>query len=138
MRITAPAGPRNVENLETPWGQPQCMEQVADGVWQVSTAGHGGLYLAPGVWRALPERVRKTMLDSGFAEEDCEAVIAAALLDIGNEIFGFNPDKTINMAIATANRFERYAPALPYLKAIEADQAKNSNQYCAKGEEQTQ
>ena len=33
--------------MHTPWGPPQDVEELAEGVLRVSTAGHGGLQLSP-------------------------------------------------------------------------------------------
>ena len=30
----------------TPWGYPQDITELAEGIWRVSTAGHGGLKLS--------------------------------------------------------------------------------------------
>ena len=31
----------------TPWGRVQQLSMIADGIWQVSTASHGGIWLSP-------------------------------------------------------------------------------------------
>ena len=95
--------------MHTPWGTPQDVEQLAEGVLRVSTAGHGGLKLSLGRWASLPRAVRDAMFHQTFAEEDCEEPIARTLLGIGD-------DRDRAMAIRVAERFERYAPALPYLR----------------------
>ena len=40
--------------MHTPWGAPQDIEELAEGVWRVSTASHGGLKLSRERWNALP------------------------------------------------------------------------------------
>ena len=49
------------------------------------------------------------MLNATFAEEDCEEPIVRTLLGLGD-------DRERAAAVRTAEYFERYAPALPYLR----------------------
>ena len=95
--------------MHTPWGSPQDIEEVAEGVLRVSTAGHGGLRLSRERWAEIPAAVRDTMLTPTFAEEDCEEPIVRTLLDLGD-------DGDREMALRVAEYFERYAPALPHLR----------------------
>ena len=95
--------------MHTPWGWSQDVEELAEGVLRVSTAGHGGLKLSLGRWASLPRAVRDAMLNPTFVEEDCEEPIVRTLLGIGS-----NRDREV--ALDIAGRFERYAPALPYLR----------------------
>ena len=95
--------------MDTPWGPPQDAQELAEGIWRVSTAGHGGLKLSLGRWASLPHAVRDAMFHQTFAEEDCEEPIVRTLLGIGD-------DRDRAMAIRVAEHFERYAPALPYLR----------------------
>ena len=96
-------------NIHTPWGWPQDIEELAEGVWRVSTAGHGGLKLSQERWGDLPDVVRDTMLNPRFAEEDCEEPIVRTLLGLGDE-------RERELALKIARYFHRYAPALPYLR----------------------
>ncbi len=93
--------------MRTPWGYPQDIEELAEGVWRVSTAGHGGLKLSRERWEELPDLVRDLFLTPTFAEEDREEPIARTLLGIGD-------DREREFAITVAGCFDRYAPALPY------------------------
>ena len=95
--------------MHTPWGPPQEIEELAEGVWRVSTASHGGLKLSRERWSELPAAVRRTMLTPAFAEEDCEDPIVRTLLGLGG-------DREREAALRTAAYFDRYAPALPYLR----------------------
>ena len=94
--------------MHTPWGDPQDIEELAEGVWRVETAGHGGLKLSRERWRSLPAAVREVLLDPGFAEEDCEEPIVRTLLGIGD-------DRDRQLALRIVGYFDRYAPARPYL-----------------------
>ena len=97
--------------MHTPWGYPQDIEELAEGIWRVSTAGHGGLKLSRERWEELPDVVRDTMLNPTFAEEDCEEPIARTLLGIGD-------DRERKLALQVAVCFHRYAPALSYLREV--------------------
>ena len=95
--------------IHTPWGWSQDTLELAEGVWRVSTAGHGGLKLSRERWEELPDLVRDSFLNTCFAEEDCEEPIARTLLGLGDE-------RERGLAIRIAGYFDRYAPALPYLR----------------------
>ena len=96
--------------MHTPWGWPQDIEELAQGVWRVSTAGHGGLKLSrETVVLELPDVVRDTFLNATyFAEEDCEEPIARTLLGLGDE-------RERELALKIAGYFDRYGAALPFL-----------------------
>ena len=94
--------------MNTPWGWSQDIEELAEGIWRVYTAGHGGLKLSRERWEELPDVVRDTFITPTFAEEDCEEPIARTLLGLGDP-------KERELALLVAERFHRYAPALPYL-----------------------
>ena len=94
--------------IHTPWGWSQDIEELAGGIWRVSTAGHGGLKLSRERWEELPDVVRDAFLNPCFAEEDCEEPIARTLLGLGNE-------RERELALKIAGYFDRYAPALPFL-----------------------
>lgn len=70
--------------LNTPWGYAQDAEQVAPGVWCVSTASHGGYWLNAEARAAMrmkePALARfKTFAGGPWYEEDCDwAVVALA------------------------------------------------------------
>ena len=93
----------------TPWGWTQDIEELAEGVWRVTTPSHGGLKLSRERWNGLPAVVWQTMLTPTFAEEDCEEPIVRTLLGLGD-------DRTRELALTVAGYFERYAAALPYLR----------------------
>ena len=56
--------------------------------------------------------VRDSFLTPTYAEEDCEEPIASTLLGIGDE-------REREFALKVAGYFDRYAPALPYLREQE-------------------
>ena len=53
--------------------------------------------------------VRDSFLNPTFAEEDCEEPIARTLLGLGDA-------REREFALKVAGYFDRYAPALPYLR----------------------
>ena len=93
----------------TPWGWTRDVEELAEGVWRVSTPSHGGLKLSRERWDSLPAELTDAMYTQTFAEEDCEEPIVRTLLGLGD-------DKEKEMALKVAGYFDRYAPALPYLR----------------------
>ena len=95
--------------IHTPWGWSQEIEELAEGVWRGSTARHGGLKLSRERWEELPDVVRDTFLNPCFAEEDCEEPITRTLLGLGDE-------RERELALKIAGYFDRYVPALPYLR----------------------
>lgn len=94
----------------TPWGAVQQSEEISGGVSFVSTAGHGGLALSAERWTSLPGAIQETMMNPGYAEEDCEAAIVLTAL-------GLAGGHTRRSAILTARQFSRYRPALKVLEA---------------------
>jgi hypothetical protein len=59
----------------TPCGQADVQNKILDGVWDVSTPGHGGIWLSRERVAALPEWVNKATIFTGsrtWYEEDCD------------------------------------------------------------------
>ena len=89
----------------------QDIEELAEGVWRVSRrASHSGLKLSRERWYSLPDCVRDAMFNATFAEEDCEEAIVRTLLGLGG-------DRERELALKVAGYFDRYALALPHLRA---------------------
>lgn len=65
----------------SPWGGIQHRKQIAPGVWNVETAGHGGIYVAPSVLATIPDCLKEnTFAGPGWFEEDCDwALVVVAL-----------------------------------------------------------
>ena len=95
----------------TPWGWTHDVEELADGVLRVSTPSHGGLKLSRERWNELPAELRDAMYTQTFAEEDCEEPIVRTLLGLGD-------DRERELALTVAGYFDRYSPALPYLRGL--------------------
>ena len=93
----------------TPWGWTQDIEELVEGIWRVTTPSHGGLKLSRERWDELPVEVRDAMVTPTFAEEDCEEPIARTLLGLGD-------GRDREMALTVAGYFDRYAPALPFIR----------------------
>jgi hypothetical protein len=67
----------------TPWGELEYTEELSAGLYVVATAGHGGLYIAPGPLReALHDRFGPSPFLESIAwwEEDIDAIVALILL----------------------------------------------------------
>ena len=64
----------------TPWGWTKDVEELAEGVWRVSTPSHGGLKLSRERWDELPSAAPQRHADTQtFAEEDCEEPIVRTI-----------------------------------------------------------
>ena len=116
------------EGSDTPWGTAQNVEQLGDEVWMVSTAGHGGLYITGEAQRALPAAVRRTFINGGaWAEEDCEACIALAILEqkgkIAADRSALDIERVRRAALLTAETYDTYRPALKHLPPVETSAA---------------
>lgn len=73
----------------TPWGQTQHAEKLARGIYMLTTAGHGGIYLDGS--RQLEIGKRSKWLDSAaFWEEDCDWAVPVAFFK--SAILRHNPD----------------------------------------------
>ncbi|WP_439357892.1 DUF7007 domain-containing protein [Bradyrhizobium sp. DASA03007] len=64
----------------SPWGAIQDKRELAPGIWQVSTAGHGGIKLSRERNAAVPKYMRN---EGGWYEEDCDWAKAAVVHPIG-------------------------------------------------------
>ncbi len=64
----------------SPWGAIQGKKELAPGIWQVSTAGHGGIKLSRERNAAVPKYMRR---EGGWYEEDCDWALAAVVHPIG-------------------------------------------------------
>ncbi len=99
--------------VSTPWGWTHDVEELTEGIWRVWTPSHGGLKLSRDRWAELPAAVRDTMLTPTFAEEDCEEPIVRLLLGVGD-------DRVREEALMVAGYFERYTPALRFVRCYPA------------------
>lgn len=71
-----PTTNRTTPPTYTPWGQTQTCHALGDGIFTVTTAGHGGIWLSPERMKALPEVCRSTPYSKGgWFEEDCDSLI---------------------------------------------------------------
>ena len=66
-----PARPRPRVDDPSPWGPIQHLTVLAEGVIEVETAGHGGIWLSAERLAQMPADERST---DGWYEQDCEAV----------------------------------------------------------------
>ncbi len=96
----------------SPWGLIEHTDPLADGVDLVATASHGGLRLSVEVQDRLPAHLLMGFMNGpGWAEEDCEAPIVLALLDLTDE-------RGTLLALAMAMKIERYRAAVPLLEDL--------------------
>jgi len=91
--------------LHTPWGATQTKVRLAEGIWLVETASHGGIWLAPARRAQVPQYVVKaTHLKSAqWFEEDCDQAWPRVIF--GAEIGPVQQDQAIKF-------LERHKPDL--------------------------
>lgn len=82
---------RTEQPVHSMWGPVQSAEELAPGIWSVSTAGHGGFVLSPErnakvhpAWRSSNRQY----------DEDCDWAIPAYTFPEVLQAPGWNPDKT--------------------------------------------
>lgn len=78
----APKKPVVHVGMKTPWGKAQTARVLAEGVGEVTTAGHGGIKLDRTRNARIPYLFRK---DGGWYEEDCEAFIPIMFLGLKDD-----------------------------------------------------
>lgn len=54
--------------VQSPWGVPNDVRELAPGVWSIDTPSHGGIHLSPERNAAMPPTIRA---ENAFYEEDC-------------------------------------------------------------------
>ena len=57
----------------TPWGKPQSVKKLTDGLYFCSTASHGGLWLSDAWIKKLPNTYKPFTGTKRWAEEDCDS-----------------------------------------------------------------
>lgn len=77
---------------QTPWGPSQTSRQVAPGIIDYTTAGHGGIHVSPSLNAEIPECLRQS---DGWYEEDCEWAIVAYVFP------QYFPPEHVKMALDT-------------------------------------
>jgi len=72
-----------MSKIETPWGTPQTIKNVASGIIWYDTACHGGYHLSPERNALVPQALKEsTWCQNGFEgwyEEDCDAEIVRTI-----------------------------------------------------------
>jgi hypothetical protein len=86
--------------INTPWGEVQQQTKLADGIYTVSTAGHGGFWLDESHRNRMPD-VKNWLQSKTWWEEDCDW--AKPFVRFADEIkaFGYYGDR-FDMVLADA------------------------------------
>ncbi len=68
---------------ETPWGTAQTVDEIAKGIYGVTTASHGGIYLDADHAQRVPNDIRESSFlgVSNWYEEDCDWCIPYVLFE---------------------------------------------------------
>lgn len=92
---------RTPQPRTSPWGAVQIADELAPGIWQVHTAGHGGILVSDERWRAMPAALRANPYGGAhWFEEDCEALLV--LFAFRGEITGGNAASIPRFALSWA------------------------------------
>lgn len=65
-------------HISTPWGISQTEKEIADGILDVTTAGHGGMRISADRWTELIKTIPnvESWTGKGWLEEDCDWALA--------------------------------------------------------------
>lgn len=59
----------------TPWGFPNSAREIADGIWDIDTPGHGGYWVSNERLAEMPHALRRNnWAGDNWFEEDCDCV----------------------------------------------------------------
>lgn len=102
----------------TPWGPAQCCDTVAEGIWFLSTASHGGYAISRQRTREMPRDlalIQSPYSPPGWYEEDCDwAIVAIGLAE------HFDSQSCYN-AVRTARGGGKYAPMMAVCAWLDAN-----------------
>lgn len=71
------------EGQHTLWGPAQTVKELVPGIWVVSTASHGGVFVEPEKWESMPEYMRRTPYSQGgYFEEDCDWCLPFVVFEV--------------------------------------------------------
>ena len=66
-----PASKTSPPPIDTPWGEPQQIDDLGQGLYSIPTASHGGLYIGMPIRKQLGRRVGQLLINgTQWAEED--------------------------------------------------------------------
>ena len=100
----------------TPWGKPDSVTEIADGIVYYTTPSHGGLRLSAERWAQLPSALADNFRTVGWAEQDCETPLVIALLGVDpRPHFTWTLSEFRAHARVVAQHYSLYAPALAHL-----------------------
>lgn len=105
-----------MEGQSTPWGTVDHSITVIDGMWFVSTPGHGGIVLSPERQNQMPLYLRKHNFlgkNAPYYEEDCSFCLPLVFFE--DEIKRDSPDHEIRKTVTEGKH--RAHLALCYPKA---------------------
>ena len=92
----------------TPWGKPQNVETIAEGINFYSTASHGGYHLSHARMNQVPIYLQNTFAGGAWFEEDCDWSIVALVFESDFRRYYNDIERSnlvIKSAIATMKHF---------------------------------
>lgn len=105
----------------SPWGKPQTQQKLAEGIYLVSTAGHGGIFVSRERFKEMPDSVTINPYSQGtWFEEDLEAVIPMLFF------FDEMPERIKNYGfdnlLKDLSTFDTYKSAYDYFKTLSSQE----------------
>ena len=97
--------------MQTPWGQSQTAEKLANGIIGYSTSSHGGIWLSPERTAQLPQGIDNFLHDLRWWEEDCDWAVPYIVFQADIKAYGKAYKFEENLAAAYAT-VQRYHPEL--------------------------
>jgi hypothetical protein len=91
----------------TPWGMSDSQTKIADGIIEVSTPSHGGIWLSEERKAQLPAGIKNFTNDLTFWEEDCDWVVPYILFANDIKVYGkaYKFDDNLETAKIIAKRY---------------------------------
>ena len=107
--------------MKTPWGDSETVSRIHPDIILVTTPSHGGIHIFGETAEKIPQEVWNSFSHSnGWAEEDCEAVIALAILGMG--IPGLSAASVKRHALNITRHIDsRYAHCAQHIEAPEKE-----------------
>lgn len=93
----------------SPWGPVQQSKELAPGIWQASTAGHGGIILSQERLAAMPAHLKINAYGKGpNFEEDCEwALVCLAFPEAFSEASRYAAGRTVKSMASDRDEYSR-------------------------------
>lgn len=115
--------------ISSPWGKPDIIERLAEGIWSVATPSHGGIFVDLPQYEQMSELAKKcSYTGNQWFEEDCSWAVVALTFKNAFSL----PQIEAAHSIAALQYPEFYADYLkndPDLKQLREDEASEARMF---------